>query len=293
MTLTASIDNQAAAVRGRKRPLRQRVRTVVLFIVMCLIAIVMLYPFYFMIDTSFKSNSQFISGHGHSLASWSKLNTEIPWAHQLLNSTIVCVFAILIILFVSTLAGFAFAKLHYNGATFVLLGIVAALLIPMQSIIIPAYVNLSKIHIGGQSLLNTYVAAILMYAALGTPFATFLMTAYFRGLPDDVIEAGIIDGLNYGSIFRRIALPMAVPAIVTVIVLQFIQIWDDLLIGLLFLQNTNQTPITVGLGVLASGRTTDLPVLMAGSLISALPAIIVFLVFQRFLINGLTAGIGK
>jgi len=279
--------------RSARPPAGRVVKNVGLFVVMSIVAIVMLYPFYFMIDTSLKSDSQFISGHGHSFASWIKLNSEIPWAHELLNSTIVCVCAIAIILVVSTMAGFAFAKLNYRRQTFIFLAIIAALLIPMQSIIIPAFYNLSKVNVGNFNLLQSYGAAILMYSALGTPFATFLMTAYFRGLPDDVIEAGIIDGLSYGAIFRRIGLPMAVPAIVTVVVLQFIQIWDDLLIGLLFLQNTDQRTITVGLGVLASGRTTDFPVLMAGSILSALPAIIVFLVFQRFLINGLTAGIGK
>jgi len=288
MTLAAESTQTELRPTPKKRSRRRIVRDVLIFLLMCIIALVMLYPFYFMIDTSFKSNDQFLNGGGHSFASWIKLNQNMPWPRELLNSTIVCVFAIAIILVVSTMAGFAFAKLNYNRQTFVFLGIVAALLIPMQSIIIPAFVNLSKLH-----LLTSYFGAILMYAALGTPFATFLMTAYFRGIPDDVVEAGIIDGLNYGSIFRRIALPMAVPAIVTVIVLQFIQIWDDLLIGLLFLQNTDQRTITVGLGVLASGRTTDIPVLMAGSLLSAIPAIVVFLVFQRFLINGLTAGIGK
>lgn len=288
MTLAAESTAVERSFAPKKRSRRRIVRDVLIFILMCIIAVVMLYPFYFMIDTSLKSNDQFLNGGGHSFASWIKLNQNLPWARELLNSTIVCVFAIAIILVVSTMAGFAFAKLNYRRQTFVFLGIVAALLIPMQSIIIPAFVNLSKVN-----LLTSYAGAILMYAALGTPFATFLMTAYFRGIPDDVVEAGIIDGLNYGSIFRRIALPMAVPAIVTVIVLQFIQIWDDLLIGLLFLQNTDQRTITVGLGVLASGRTTDIPVLMAGSLLSAIPAIIVFLVFQRFLINGLTAGIGK
>ena len=86
---------------------------------------------------------------------------------------------------------------------------------------------------------------------------------------------------------------MAVPAIVTVAVLQFIQIWDDLLVGLLLLQDPDQRTITVGLGALAAGRTTDIPVLMAGSILSAIPAIVVYLVFQRFLVNGLTAGMGK
>jgi len=132
-----------------------------------------------------------------------------------------------------------------------------------------------------------------MYAALGTPFSTFLMTSYFRGLPDDLVEASVIDGLSFPKIFLRVGLPLAVPAIVTVIVLQFIQVWDDLLVGLLFIQDPNFRTITVGLGALAAGRVVDIPVLLAGSLISAIPAIIVYLIFQRQLVNGLTAGIGK
>jgi multiple sugar transport system permease protein/raffinose/stachyose/melibiose transport system permease protein len=87
--------------------------------------------------------------------------------------------------------------------------------------------------------------------------------------------------------------PIAIPAIATVTVLQFIQIWDDLLVGLLFIQNTNERPITVGLAILAAGRTTSIPALMAGSLISALPAMIVYLIFQRYLVKGLTMGIDR
>lgn len=129
--------------------------------------------------------------------------------------------------------------------------------------------------------------------ALGTPFATFLMTSYFRGIPDDLVEAAIIDGLSYPKVFSRIALPLAVPAIITIIVLQFIQVWDDLLVGLLFIQDPTYRTITVGLGALSAGRVTDIPVLMAGSLVSAIPAVLVYLIFQRQLVNGLTAGIGK
>jgi multiple sugar transport system permease protein/raffinose/stachyose/melibiose transport system permease protein len=102
-----------------------------------------------------------------------------------------------------------------------------------------------------------------------------------------------VDGLSYPKVFLKIALPLAVPAIITVIVLQFIQVWDDLLVGLLFIQDPTYRTITVGLGALSAGRVTDIPVLMAGSLVSAIPAVIVYLIFQRQLVNGLTAGIGK
>ncbi len=263
-------------------------KRLVLLAGMLVIAMVMLYPFYFMIDTSLRTQDQYQAGSGHSFESWRSLGSALPVGQQLLSSMIVCVLSITIIVVVSTTAGFAFAKLRYHGATLVFLAIIAALLIPMQSIIIPAYINISQLH-----LLTTYFGAVLVYAALGTPFATFLMTAYFRSLPDELVEAAIVDGLHYGGVFLRIALPLAVPAIVTITVLQFIQIWDDLLIGLLFLQNPDQRTITVGLGALSAGRVTDIPVLMAGSLASAVPAIIVYLIFQRQLVNGLTAGMGK
>jgi ABC-type glycerol-3-phosphate transport system permease component len=142
-------------------------------------------------------------------------------------------------------------------------------------------------------LLTTYFGAVFVYAALGTPFATFLMTAYYRSLPDELIEAALVDGLGYWRIFQRIALPLSIPAIVTIVVLQVIQIWGDLLIGLLFLQNPAQRTITVGLGALSAGRVTEIPVLMAGSLVSAIPAVIVYLIFQGQLVKGLTAGISK
>ena len=112
----------------------------------------------------------------------------------------------------------------------VFLLVVSALMVPLQSIIIPEYVNLAKF-----SLTNSYAGAILVYAALGTPFATFLMATYYRGISDELIEAAVIDGLGYERTFLWIALPLSLPAIATVTVLQFIQIWDDLLVGLLFL----------------------------------------------------------
>ena len=274
-----------AALASRKKVYPRRV---ILFLIMTAGAIIMFYPFWFMIDASFKSTAQFRGAEGHSFDSWAKLFDILPVGQQLANSTIVCVLALTIIVAVSTSAGFAFAKLRYRGATLVFLLIISAMLIPMQSIIIPAYVNLAQVN-----LLTSYTGAVLIYAALGTPFATFLMTAFYRGIPDELIEAAVIDGLSYWRVFLRIALPLSVPAIGTVIVLQFIQIWGDLLIGLLFLQNTDLRTITVGLGVLATGRLTDIPVLMAGSLLSAIPAVIVYLVFQRQLVSGLTAGMGK
>jgi len=285
MTMLATSLPRGAAIRRRLsiRPIR-----IVLFVLMAAGSCVMFYPFLFMIDTSLKSQSQYLAGSGHSLISWGRLFAALPVGQELTNSTLVSALSLAIIVALSSTAGYAFAKLRYRGGVLVFLGIVSAMLIPMQSIIIPAYVNLSQF-----GLLDSYWGAVLLYAALGTPFATFLMTAFYRSLPDELVEAAIVDGLGYVSIYRRIALPLSTPAIATVAVLQFIQIWDDLLVGLLFLQNSDERTITVGLGVLSAGRVTDIPVLMAGSLLSAIPAVVVYLVLQRYLVSGLTAGIGK
>lgn len=280
---TMSIDPLVIRRKRRLRPGRT-----LLFILMVIVAVVMFYPFWFMLSASFKTQSQYMAGSGFSLESWRKLVETLPIGQQTLNSLLVCAMSISLIIIVSTMAGFAFAKLRYRRSTVVFLIIIAAMLIPMQSIIIPAYVNISKLH-----LLTTYFGAVIVYAALGVPFATFLMTAYYRSLPDELLEAALMDGLGYFGFFLRMALPLSIPAIVTIGVLQFIQIWGDLLIGLLFLQNPAQRTITVGLGALSAGRVTEIPVLMAGSLVSAIPAVIVYLIFQRQLVKGLVAGISK
>jgi ABC-type glycerol-3-phosphate transport system permease component len=259
-----------------------------IYLVLALITVVMLYPFYYMGFNGFRSLDQYYAGHGFSLASWRNLFNTLPVGRQLLNSTIITLSAIAIILAVSTTGGYAFAVLRYRFSGLVFLVILAAMMVPMQSIIAPEFVNLANI-----GFINHRYGAILVYAALGAPFATFLMTVYFRRIPQDVIEAALIDGLGYGRIFLRIMLPLALPAMFAIGVLQFIQVWDDLLVGLLFLQSPDVRPITVGLATIPSQHLLDVPLLMAGSLISALPAVIVYLIFQRSLISGLTMGISK
>jgi ABC-type glycerol-3-phosphate transport system permease component len=278
---------RAESRAGTGARLRRRAANGWIFILMAVVAVVMLYPFWYMLDNAFRNQAQFEQQHGHSVAGWTQLFSQLPVGRELLSSAIVCAASIAIIVAVSSMAGFAFAKLHYRGSQMVFLLVVAALMVPLQSIIIPEYVNLAKF-----GLINSYLGAILVYAALGTPFATFLMATYYRGISDELIEAAVMDGLGYERTFLSIALPLSLPAIATVTVLQFIQIWDDLLVGLLFLQPGQRT-ITVGLAALSAGRTTSIPVLMAGSFISAVPAIVVYLIFQRHLIKGLTLGMGR
>ncbi|MHB1733962.1 MAG: carbohydrate ABC transporter permease [Ferrimicrobium acidiphilum] len=289
LTASGSADGSGnGRVIVRRRLLITEPARVVIFVALLIISAVMFFPFVYMIANSFKTQAQYLQGSGFSTQSWHLLLRQMPIAREFVNSTIVAASAIVLILIVATSAGFAFAKLKFRYHYVIFIGIIGAMMVPVQSIIIPEYVNFARF-----GLINNYVSAVLTYTALGTPFATFLMTAFFRGLPDELIEAGLCDGLSYKGSFLRIALPMALPALATVAVLQFIQIWDDFLVALLFLQNPAVRTVTVGLGVLSSGRVVGIPVLMAGSLLSAIPAIIVYLFFQRYLVTGLTLGVSR
>jgi ABC-type glycerol-3-phosphate transport system permease component len=268
---------------GRNR--RPRSGRVVIFVALAAISVALMYPFYYMLRISLMSNAQYVQGGGFSLESWQVLFSSVPIGQEVLNSLILCVFGITGTLLLATPAGFALAKLPFRGHLVVFIGIVGSMMIPLQSIIIPEYVNLA-----GFGMINTFVGAILVYVAIGTPFSTFLMATYFRGIPDDLTDAGLCDGLSYWGLFMRVGLPLAGPALATIVVLRFIPIWNDFLIGLLFLQDPSVRPLTVGLGVLASSQLINVPALMAGSLLSTIPAAITYVVFQRYLVRGLTLG---
>jgi len=272
----------------RVRRFRPNLGRTLIFVTLAAISIALMYPFYYMLRISLMSNAQYVQGNGLSLESWGILFSSVPIAQEAVNSLILCFFGIAGTLLLATPAGFALAKLPFRGSLFVFVGVVGSMMIPLESIIIPEYVNLV-----GFGLINSYAGAVLVYVAIGTPFSTFLMATYFRGIPDELTEAGLCDGLSYWGLFRRIGLPLAGPAIATIVVLRFIPIWNDFLIGLLFLQNPDVRPLTVGLGVLASSQQINVPALMAGSLLSTIPAAATYVVFQRYLVKGLTLGSSK
>jgi ABC-type glycerol-3-phosphate transport system permease component len=274
-------------VENRQR--RIRPARIVLFLIMAGVAVVMLYPFFYMIDNSFKTQAQYEGAKsGFSLSSWQLLFRSEPILRELFNSLIVSAGAVFCVVIISTAAGFALAKIRFRFRTVVFLAIVSCMFVPLPSIIIPEFINVAKL-----GLLQTYWGAIIVYAALGLPFSIFLMTTYFRGIPDELIEAASVDGVPFTKMWWSLGIPLARPAIFTVAVLQFIQIWNDLLVGLLFLENTDDRTVTVGLALLSSGRVASVPVLMAGAVMSVIPPIVVYVLFQKYLVRGITTGMGK
>jgi multiple sugar transport system permease protein/raffinose/stachyose/melibiose transport system permease protein len=273
-------------LRAAHRP--ARLSPIVLPLVLLVISAVMVYPFLYMLLNSFLTTAPGATGSKLSTAAWTELFAKSDLLRQLVNSGIVTLSALLVILVLSSAAGYGFAKLAFPGASFAFYGLISCLMIPPVSIIIPLYVNMTKVH-----LIGNFGSAIIAYAAIGIPFGSFLMASFFRSLPDELLDAALCDGIGHIGIFFRIGLPLARPALAAVGVLQFILIWNDLLIGLLFLPTPQVRTITVGIGVLSSGNLTSLSLMMAGSVLSAIPALLVYILFQRYLIRGLTVGVSR
>ena len=243
----------------------------------------LLYPLVDVVIASFRAQ-----GTGpFTLEYWRAVFRDVPVWHQLAMSALVTACSVAGVLLVSVPAGYAYAKLHFPGARVVFGVTVACMMIPVESIVIPEYSNLAKVGLVG-SVLGT----VLVFVGLGIPLSVFLMASYFKSLPDALVESGLVDGAGHVRIFRSVMLPLAIPAIVTIGVLQFLAVWNDLLIALLFLPIQSQT-IAVGLASLQGNHILNTYVLVAGSVLSAIPPMIVYMLFQRHLVAGLTIGVHR
>ena len=257
--------------------------TIIPFLVVLLVAAASVAPFLFLVVTSLLPTDD--GGFG---ALWGRLFTTIPVTTYLLNSAIVSAGATFVVLIASCMAGYGFFKLRYPGSNQVFLTLIACISVPLATTIIPNYFNFAQL--GG---IGTYWGPIVMYAGGATPFATVLMTNFFKSLPDELVESGIVDGATYWQVFHLILLRLATPALLTVGVLCFLGTWNDLLVGLLFLPDPGMRTISVGIAALQGVRSTNIDMILTGSLLSAIPPIVTFVLFQKYLVAGITAGISK
>lgn len=253
------------------------------FLIVLAAALASLYPFGSLLITSILPPL-----NGSLFQSWHDLFAQVPVGSYMLNSVIVAGGAMALVSVVSCMAGYGFSKLQFPGSVQIIAVIVAALSVPSATTIIPNYFNFARV--GG---IGAYWGPILMYAAGATPFSTILMTNFFRSLPDELVESAIIDGATYRQVFVWVMLPLAAPALTTVAVLCFLGAWNDLLISLLMLPDPDMRTISVGVATLQGVRGNSLNLVLTGSLLSAVPPILAFIIFQRYLVSGLVSGMNK
>ncbi len=202
-----------------------------------------------------------------------------------LNSIIVAIPATLMAVLSSILAGYAFSKLFFAGKKFLFFLIIIGLMMPTQAYIIPLFFTVIKYN-----LTNTYWAMILPRAAFGLPFSVFFARSFFHDIPNEIIDSARLDGSNNFQIFLRIISPLSKPAISTLVILNFIWTWNELLIPLLFVFKDSMRTLPLGLMYFKGDYLMDYALTAAAVSISTIPIIIVYIIFQRKFIEGLTSG---
>ncbi len=206
-----------------------------------------------------------------------------------LNSVIVSAGAAAVVAAVSTLAGYGFAILTFKGKNVLFVMIIAAILIPFQALLIPLFQLMRDL-----ALLNTYQGLIIIYATFQLPFGIFMMRNAFSTVPISLRESALLDGASEFRVMRSVMLPLVLPGIMTTVIYSLYVTWNEFLIALVFTTHEEMKLLTVGLRQLAVGRyTTNWEYLTAGSIISFIPIMIIFVFLQRYFIRGVTGGAVK
>jgi multiple sugar transport system permease protein len=249
------------------------------------VALVMAAPLIWMLITSLSTLAEtrrFPPGlpaglHWHNFVqAW----TDSPFGRWLLNSTVVSVTCVISNIVLCSLAGYAFARLRFRGSQLAFVAILATLMVPFQVVMIPTLLIVK--HLG---LVDTLPALIV--PNLVTPFGIYLLRQFFVSLPVELEEAALIDGAGRLRVLRSILLPLMGPPLSTVAVLTFLSVWNDFLWPLVVTSSPNTMTVQLGLATFQSSHYTNWPVLMAGTLMSQLPVLLLFVAGQRFFVSSI------
>ena len=275
-----------------------RAATRLAMILLTLFALLWLVPIVWMVSMSLQPNDLLARTTSNTalglipapftLENYQRLLTLGLTPRWFLNSMIVATVMTALVLTLSTLAGYAFARIPFRGRTVLYAFVLAGLVVPEQAIFIPLYTMFAD-----WGWHNGYAA--LIAPRLAVPIGVFLMTQFFRGIPGYLEEAAMLDGANRWTIFTRIMLPLSVPAATTLAILTFLYAWNDYLWPLISANRPEMFTITVGLASIQSNfaQSEGLGRVMASGVAASLPVIALFLAFQRYVVRGIAMGGGK
>lgn len=261
-----------------------------------------LFPFYWMVSSSFKTGAEiagrtpvYIPG-GLRMDSYQELFNP-QWDHyqdffrNIINSIMVSLPTAAITVILSVLGAYAIARLRFKGKEIMLNSVLVVYLFPGVLLIIPLFAMLSMLSQRlGFYVQDNLAVLVFTYLAQTLPVALYMLTNYFRTIPDEIEQAAMIDGCTRLEVIWRVTLPLAVPALVTVGLYTFMIAWNEFLYALIFLNNRDMFTMPIKINVIFNDPSPRPNVVMAASTIMTVPIIILFLAFERFLAEGLTAG---
>ncbi|HEY0605332.1 MAG TPA: carbohydrate ABC transporter permease [Herpetosiphonaceae bacterium] len=285
----ASVSLPTRARRGTgEKPGTSRVQTILLHIVLSIGAVMMVFPFVWMILTSLKDLSQAFIIPPKWIPDpvvWSNYPASLqalPFGRAYFNSFYISFIVVGATLLTASMAAYAFAKIRFPGHEIVFMLFLATMMVPGQVTIIPLYLIMQQL-----GWVNTHLS-IIVPGALFNAFAVFLLRQFIRGIPKELEEAAIVDGANRWRIYWSIILPLLVPAMSALGIFLFLGSWNNYFVPLIFLSDPNLFTVPLMLDQFKGQYTVDWTLLMAGSAIAVIPVLVVYLIGQRKIIEGIT-----
>ncbi|AZO02583.1 MULTISPECIES: carbohydrate ABC transporter permease [unclassified Mesorhizobium] len=256
-------------------------------------AVIMIYPLFVMVASSFKTNPEIFSSPLSLPTHFSTANLEKVWTgtnfvRYLANSVGITAASVALILMFSTLAGYAIARYRFRLSSLVLMFFLSGMTVPLKLAIIPLFIQLDTL-----GLVDSYLGLVLVYVAMGIPSAVFIMTGFLRTLPRELEESARMDGASELRIMWSIMLPLARPALVIVAIQNAVPIWNDFFFPLVLITSDNLKTLPQGLTVFVGEFTTDWGVLFTGLTLAALPITVLYIVLSKQFISGITQGAVK
>lgn len=265
-------------------------RKIGIYVIVLIMVGLMTYPLIWMIYSSLKTDREiylfpFSLPHKMQLGNWVQAWKLGNLGRYFINSVFITSISVFLVALLSSMAGYAFARLTFKGRDFLFYTFLLGLILPAQILIIPLFTFFDKIGI-----LNTYFALILPYIAWGLPLSIYIFKSFFLTLPEDIADAAKIDGCSLFGLYWRIMLPLIRPALVTIAILQSIGIWNEFLLALLFIYDDELKTIPVGLLAFYGYHNVNYKLVFSALSITTIPIIIVYFIFEKQIVSGLTAG---
>ena len=259
-------------------------------VIVCLAA---LYPLWFIVSTALKSNAAYqLNPTGFpthpSFGALRSIVVDQPLPRWMLNSFLVTISSVAVSTLIALLAAYAIVFGSFRGHKIFLSTSVALMVVPPVTLLVPMFVFMVD-----RGWVNHLQSVIIFYSGLLVPFAIFFLTNFFRTVPHELIEAASVEGAGPFTVLRRVVMPLSGAAGFTLVVVQAIWVWNELLIALVFLQDESARTLMSGLAQFQGRYSTNQPLVLAGALVSIAPVVLLYLSGQRFFVRGLTAGIGK
>ncbi len=265
------------------------IRKIIVYVLLLIIAAVMITPFLWMFSAAIKSDREVFKINPFVFIpkdpKWSNyvnIWTKIPFAKFVENTFLLTIVVTCLQLLTSSFAAYSFAKLNFRHRNGLFLAYIATIAMPWQVYMVPQFILMRKMG------LNDKLMAIICLQAFSA-FGVFLMKQFYEGIPDDLCEAARIDGMSEYRIYSKVMLPLSKPALATLVIFTFVNTWNDYLGPLIYLKTQSKKTIQLGLKMFISQYSSDYGLIMAGSMLSLIPVLIIFLCFQKYFVEGVAS----